>query len=332
MPLSYETAFALRELPQGTYIFADLERLSGADLGRAAWLWQQLAVRGDRMQLLNHPTQVKQRFELLRTLHTQGLNDFDVYRLDEYRVPKRFPVFVRNERQHNAVASGLIPDAPALEEFLQRWRAGGQSVGDNIITEFCGEPDDHGLYRRYGIFKVGEHIIPANVFFEYTWEVRGLPHTSVINEHTIAVETAFLRDNPHEAQLRKVFSTAQIDYGRIDYALVNGRIQVYEINTNPYIAPNPLGGKRRAAIYEQFSRNFLEALQALNGRGTALCPVQPASVPHGRQAKQRQWVKQTLYSSLWQSGPSAIYAQRLRHIRRLVVQGRLLWRRPVKKS
>ncbi|THF68703.1 hypothetical protein E7T06_15145 [Deinococcus sp. Arct2-2] len=329
IPLPYDTAFALKKLPQGTYIFADLERLSCAELSRAAWLWQQLALRGNEIKLLNHPTRVKQRFELLRALRAQGHNDFDVYRLDEHRVPVRFPVFVRSEHQHNAVVSGLIPDAAALEAFLQQWREGGQSVGDSIITEFCGEADERGLYRRYAAFKVGERIIPTDIFFGYGWEVRGMARTFVVDEHTLAAETAYLHGNPHETQLREVFATAQIDYGRVDYGIVNGRIQVYEINTNPYIAASPLGGNQRADIYEHFSRHFLAALEALDSPShPALLPLQTRPVA----GQQWQWVKQTLYSALWKSGPSHHYAQRLRQIRELSSWGRKAIPRNAKKA
>ncbi|MFB9994473.1 hypothetical protein ACFFLM_21180 [Deinococcus oregonensis] len=327
VPLTYATAFRLKKLPQGTYIFADLERLSAAELSQAAWLWQQLTLCGNGVRLLNHPTQVKQRFELLRTLHTRGSNDFDVYRLDEHRTPMRFPVFVRSERQHNAVSSGLIPDALALEEFLQEWRGvgdkAGQSIGDSIITEFCGEADERGLYRRYAAFKVGERIIPTDIFFGYGWEVRGLHHTFLVDDQTIAEETAYLQNNPHEAQLRAVFAAAQIDYGRVDYGMVGGRIQVYEINTNPYVAASPLGGEQRAAIYEHFCSNFLAALDALDSRSiTPLWSVQPAADSAGHSAGQWRWAKQTLYSALWNSGPSSSYAQRLRQLRQVVLRGR----------
>ncbi|UQN09840.1 hypothetical protein [Deinococcus sp. QL22] len=321
VPLPYATAFRLHKLPQGTYIFADLERLSGPELSQAGWLWDQLARRGDGVQLLNHPTQVKQRFELLRTLHTQGLNDFDVYRLDEQRVPARFPVFVRSEQEHNAVASGLLPDAPALADFLQRRRSAGHNVCGSIITEFCGEPDERGLYRRYAAFKVGQRIIPTDIFFGHGWEVRGMARTFVVDEDTLAAETAFLHGNPHEAELREVFATARIDYGRVDYGVVGGRIQVYEINTNPYVAASPLGGERRAALYEHFCRHFLDALTSLNNQhSTLLLSIKPQ--PAEKRADVRKWIKQTLYNALWNSGPSHSYAQRLRHIRQLMVRAR----------
>lgn len=321
IPVPYSTLFRVRELPRGTYVFADLERLCGLELERAAWVWRQLASHGSGVRLLNHPTRVKQRFELLRTLHEHGLNGFNVYRLDEGRTPKRFPVFVRSERQHNKTASGLL-DERALKVFLESWRAQGQSLEDTIVTEFCGEPDRRGLYRRYAAFKIGERILPVDILFSRDWEVRGLGQELVVDEETLAEERRFLHDHPHEAQLREVFELAHIDYGRVDYALVNGRVQVYEINTNPYVAARPLGGERRQAPYHHFTREFVCALQALRGPdGGAPLTIEPFPRSGGDE-ELRRWGKQALYGALWRSGSQEAYARRLRLVRRLVQRGK----------
>ncbi|WP_216319987.1 hypothetical protein [Deinococcus aestuarii] len=324
VPVPYSTLFGARRLPQGTYIFADLERLSGEDLDRAARLWRQLASWGPGVRLLNDPSRVKQRFELLRALHEHGLNEFDVYRLDEGRLPRRFPVFVRGERGHNATASDLLPDEGALRQFLCAWRARGQGLGDTVVTEFCGERDERGLYRRYAAFRVGERIVPTDIFFGRHWEVRGIGGGLVVDGQTVAEETRFLRDNPYEAQLREVFDLACIDYGRVDYGVVGGRVQVYEINTNPYVAAGPLGGQDRAALYEHFARDFLAALHILGGpEGASPRAVRPSSGSLER-GRLRRWVRRALYAALWRSGPAQAYARRLRLTRRLVRHGKRL--------
>jgi hypothetical protein len=46
-----------------------------------------------------------------------------------------------------------------------------------------------------------------------------------------------LKSNPYAEHLRKVFDVAGIEYGRADFGMYRGRIQVYEINTNPHVAP-----------------------------------------------------------------------------------------------
>ena len=40
-------------------------------------------------------------------------------------------------------------------------------------------------------------------------------------------------------QLREIFDLAQIEYGRIDYGMLDGKVQCWEINTNPGLALAP---------------------------------------------------------------------------------------------
>jgi hypothetical protein len=45
---------------------------------------------------------------------------------------------------------------------------------------------------------------------------------------------------PHDAGVRRIFEKANIEYGRIDYGVCrDGRIVVWEINTNPMVLMMP---------------------------------------------------------------------------------------------
>jgi hypothetical protein len=46
-------------------------------------------------------------------------------------------------------------------------------------------------------------------------------------------ELAYVSQNPHRDVLTKVFEIAGVDFGRVDYGIVEGKLAVYEINTNP---------------------------------------------------------------------------------------------------
>ena len=46
-----------------------------------------------------------------------------------------------------------------------------------------------------------------------------------------------IENNAYEGIMRKIFDLASIEYGRADCGVVDGKIQVYEINTNPDIRP-----------------------------------------------------------------------------------------------
>jgi hypothetical protein len=97
----------------------------------------------------------------------------------------------------------------------------------------------------------------------------------------------FFNTNPHEAWIREMFAIAHIDYGRIDYGILNGKPQVWEINTNPMITalPRELRGPRpelpkdieqqREQNRTHFHTNFRAALQAIDGdrASTATIPI-----------------------------------------------------------
>src|SRR5581483_1050447 len=63
--------------------------------------------------------------------------------------------------------------------------------------------------------------------------------TRELEEKLLDEQMSFLLDNPHEQWARAVFEKANIDYGRLDYGLRDGRPQVWEINVTPTLAGVP---------------------------------------------------------------------------------------------
>jgi len=159
-PITYEALFgpglAVRK---GAYVFADLERLSPAQLERAARLWKRLAGWGAPVRLLNHPTRVRQRYELLRELHERGVNSFNVCRLTEARRPERFPVFIRTEHDHRGSESELLRSPAEVDAANERLDAAGKSRDGRMLVEFCAAPDRYGYFRKCGALRVGEALL-----------------------------------------------------------------------------------------------------------------------------------------------------------------------------
>ena len=61
----------------------------------------------------------------------------------------------------------------------------------------------------------------------------------------------------------KIYQLANLDYGRIDYAVVNGKIQTWEINDNPQLLSNPFKYERgRWPVHREFIKQFLKAVRA----------------------------------------------------------------------
>jgi GNAT superfamily N-acetyltransferase len=91
----------------------------------------------------------------------------------------------------------------------------------------------------------------------------------------LAEERAYLDENPHADALRRAAALARIAYGRIDYSLLEGRPQIWEINTNPLLANLPGNDDPlRRPVHLEFARQFAEALAAFDaGEGARAVPA-----------------------------------------------------------
>jgi hypothetical protein len=258
--VTYESVLAGKPLPErdASYIFSDLDRLGGPrvlePLGR---LRDHLAGVVGARRVLNDPARSLLRFDLLRALHERGINRFNAYRAAGGETPRRFPVFLRHE-------SGFQSEQPALlgseQEYAAALRGGQASSRELIAVEFCDTADEGGVYRKYGAFVVGEAIVPRHVFFSRRWMVKDpdLADPAFLDE-----ELAYMDANPHESELRGIFRLAGISYGRIDYAVLAGRLQVWEINTNPLPASFTEVIPERRAAHLRFVQGISAAFDAL---------------------------------------------------------------------
>lgn len=246
--LFYDQLTNTRQLPAGTYIFSDIERLSPTDAERAAQVWEDLSQAGEQVRLMNHPTRSLRRYELLRILYERGYNTFNIYRLTEQRIPQRFPVFIRGENDHSANLTPLLHTQSELAAAISELWSQGQSRESKVIVEFSDTADASGMFRKYSAFIVGEQIIPAHLFFSQRWMVKFGAAVKHGGEDMLREERHYVETNPHSLSLKDIARLAHIEYGRIDYAVLNGAIQCWEINTNPQL---PLPLHRHAGVPEQ---------------------------------------------------------------------------------
>ena len=255
-----DLAFGCRLKP-GTYVFSDLERLDDAQLEFAKQIWRTLAARPESFRLMNDPSKVLRRYELLKALHADGTNAFEAHRLNNGAPPPRkFPLFLRRESDHDGAISPLIHSAAEFERAVADCTAAGVPRGDLLAVEYCDTSDANGVFRKYSAFRVGERLIARHALFSRKWMVKLADETDA---QWVEEERQYLESHPHAAELRRVYDVAQIDYGRIDYSLLDGRIQVWEINTNPNITPAPMHvAPGRLPTQWAFIRQLGEAFQA----------------------------------------------------------------------
>jgi hypothetical protein len=262
-----EAVFAGRQLPvrEASYIFSDLDRLNALSRQRLGPLHDTLVNSCGAARVLNDPLHSLLRFDFLRTLREKGINRFDVYRVSDRHTPKRFPVFIRRESGFEVKAPPLLNTAAEYEEVASELQARPSPLADLIGVEFCDTADKQGIYRKYGAFTVGETIVPRHVFFSRNWMVKDpdLGSPAMIEE-----ELAFMQANPHAKALREIFRIANISYGRIDYSLLNGKLQIWEINTNPLPASFTEVIPQRRAAHLRFVEQIGAAFEAIDSRQT----------------------------------------------------------------
>lgn len=246
-------------------VFTDLERISEQIAQRLLPVWSHYS---SAVPVLNHPTRALRRYDLLRALADRGLNSFEVHRLSDERVPRSFPVFLRRENDHAGAQSDLIHTERELLRVVRECWEQIQDEDEWLVVEQLSVPPVDGLIPKYGAFRVGPHIIPRHLMFGDSWEVKY--NSDDYNKKHASLEEEYLRSNPHEDELRAIFELANIEFGRIDYIIADGRLQTFEINTNPSLAsPEALADSKRRPLHLSFLDRLAEAFNDLGARWLA---------------------------------------------------------------
>lgn len=234
---SYNWLFRAFRLPSATYIFTQIDRLDAAERRLAGRVFRHLNSAGPGHRAFNDPAHAKNRYRLLRALHDQGLNDFDVNLASEQPKPKAFPVFIRRISLATPPLTNLIDNQKLLDGEIKRLAKAGEPLDDLVVTEFCAEQIEPGIYQKWSMFNSGgqfclKHSNTGKHWFLKHGQLEETP-SSYYEE-----EWQKLTRNSYVEHFKKVFEIAKIDYGRADFGIVKNRVQTYEINFNPRFSGN----------------------------------------------------------------------------------------------
>ena len=234
---SYERLINTVTLPTGTWIFLDIERLTDHESFIAGAIATRLESSGAKV--LNHPAHVLDRYGLQRALYRRGINTFETFRADEHRYPNQWPVFVRPASDHKEHDGELLYDADQLDSALYAWQRAGVPLRCLLIIEYCGEPATDGLWRKYSAYRVGDELIPHHIVKQNGWVAKfgdfgGTPGKALM-QAVREEEYGYVYGPDDRYLVRHAFDAGHIEFGRIDHGVVDGRAEVYEINTNPMI-------------------------------------------------------------------------------------------------
>ena len=245
--LTWDQIVARQELPLGSYVFLAIDQMSPSEKEIAAQCWEKLSQTRSDITLINHPSEVLLRYDLLQVCYGRKQNTFRVRRAFDFLRCQEFPVFLRREHDHNASLTGLLRTRKELARAVAKSVSMGYRLRDLIVVQYCNTVDEAGMFRKYSAFIVGDRVLPHNVTHSDNWITKS--HGRLIDAATAREELEYVRTNPHAEWLRETFALAKIRYGRIDYGLRAGRPQVWEINTNPMIvrpaAASPIPEEQR---------------------------------------------------------------------------------------
>lgn len=288
-------------LEPGTYILSALDQLSPAMLRVVTALHEQLAGRTG-FRFLNHPSRTLRRFELLTELNRLDRSAVRAVRATGRLEELRYPVFIRGECSHDGALSPLLHSPREVVAALGRAvTMRGRRPRDLLVVEFCPTADRQGVYRKYAAFVVGERILARSLDVGRAWMLKH--DRTEFSEPTLLEQRDYVFGNPHARELAEIAAIAGVGYGRIDYAIKDGRIQVWEINLHPAIGRRGDGPVRNPVpaeleplhrqTKERFYAAFHAALAAVDTPRTAragvIVAVDPKSIRAARPRTPRRW-------------------------------------------
>lgn len=250
----YESLPAQRAFERGTWVFSALDQLAPG-MERLVRTVAETLASEPGVRVFNDPRRTLLRHDLLAALADRGLNGFRVVRAGAAYEALRYPVFVRAERSHGGNISPLLHDPKEVRAWLGRAVVQGYAFADLLVAEFHDTASPEGYYRKYAAFIVGDRILPRSMAYGRSWMLKH--EQTELSEAVMLEERAYLHADPHAAQLAEIVRIAGVDYGRIDYAVLDGRVQTWEINLHPTIGRSP--GRRRIPLPAE-----LEALRKAN--------------------------------------------------------------------
>lgn len=283
--LHVESLPSRTQFARGVYVLAALDQLTPPMAAFVRALHTALAAQ-EGVRFLNHPTRSLQRFALLEELNRRGCNEFRAVPATADLRSLRYPVFVRDESAHDGALSPLLSSPAAVQGAIGKAILQGRSARHLLVVEFCDTADRDGYYRKYSSFIVGDRILPRMFNYSRSWMLKF--QGSEFSRSMVEEERDYVLGNPHAAALREVFGIAGVQYGRIDYAMKDGRLQTWEINLNPTIGRGlrPSSGNIpaeldaiRKPLKEHFYRGFREAWEAVDVDARCDDPIDVAIEP-----------------------------------------------------
>ena len=298
--LRYENLLHETRFEPGTYIFSTFDEVQPAMRRYIDALAERLR-EAPGVRVFNDPQRVLTRFALHEELSHLGRNDYRSFRANSDLHSVRFPVFIRSEDAHDGALSPLLHSHAEIDAWIGRAMILGRSLDALLVVEFCDTADAGGWYRKYSAFNVGGRIVPRMLNNGRHWMLKF--GGSDFSMQLATEELAYVEGNPHERELREIFEIAGTDYGRIDYSMLDGRVQTWEINLNPTIGRGTRPSRRKIhdevretrerskqTFYANFEAAWRELLATSPANGASFeVHIDPLVLEAAREGERRRW-------------------------------------------
>jgi hypothetical protein len=264
--VTYQDAFRNLSFPSGTLVFTDFDFLDAREMEIAAAM-AVAAKRADTdVRILNHPAHACERYDLLRKMFEIRLSPVSVCRVSDHETPAEFPVFIRSEDGASGPETGLLHNEAEYRAKIAEMREAGKPAKGRIAIKFDATADENGYFRKYGVLRIGDRVIPQHIHYSKDWNVKSSGQSR--DEALATEELDYIRDNPHRDRVMEAFDVANLQFGRADFACDKGRFVLFEINTNPTFPRFRRGSSGRAVRRDLLRTQILEAFEAIDSPET----------------------------------------------------------------
>lgn len=265
--VTYQDVFRELAFPAGTMVFTDFDLLDAREMVIAAAMAVAAQKADPGVRILNHPAYACERYDLLSKMYVRGLSPVSVCRVSDHETPVAFPVFIRSEDGSSGPETGLLHDETEYRAGIEAMRRAGKPSKGRIAVKFEAAADANGYFRKYGVLRIGDRIIPQHIHHSRDWNVKSNGQSR--NDALAAEELDYIRDNPHRDQVMQAFDVGNLQFGRADFGCDTGRFVLYEINTNPTFPRFHRGSPARAERRELLRTLIVDAFAAIDSGETA---------------------------------------------------------------
>lgn len=270
---TYNWLFRTTKLPSATYIFTMVDRLDANERRLAGKIYRHINGAGLGFKALNDPAKALGRYRLLRQLHDQGINEFNAYLAIDHPKPSRFPVFIRQLSISLPPLSGLIKNQAELDQKIEELANRGEPLDDLVVIEYCSEPYMGEHFVKMSAYRIHDQYCSDLFIYSKGWYVKW-DGPDIAPPNASELEWELLQNNTYVEEAKKVFELANVEYGRVDFSLVGGKPQFYEVNFNPQFTVD----EYQTTDPQRLKNAIFAADRRMNAMRTLMQPINAKSV------------------------------------------------------